>query len=300
MTIDLLNTTRPKTKETKETENLKDVADTILDDIKNQKFGVLSGFPELDLMTRGFFGGELTIIASRPSMGKSSLMLDMALRAWMAKYRVMVLSLEMSLFSVKERVIANLSRVPLDSIKYDMETAEERERLAKAIDRLKNKDFVINASGGLKPSQIREAASICRDKHGLDIIFVDYLQLLRPDIKSGSRQQEITDISMDLKDIAMRLDMPVVALSQLSRANEHRDDHRPRLSDLRESGSLEQDAHKVILLHREDYYRQREDKTALLDGKAECILAKNRQGPTGDITLCWIPKFFTFEEPNQL
>ena len=300
MTIDLLSTIKPKTHATKEVENLKDSADSILEEIKSQQFGVLSGFPDMDLMTRGFFGGELVIIAARPSMGKSSLMLDMALRAWMAKYRVMIISLEMSLFSVKERVIANLARVPLDNIKYDMETTEERERLSSALDKLRTKDFVINASSGLKPSQIKEAASRCRDEYGLDILFVDYLQLLRPDQKSGSRQQEITDISMDLKDIAMRLDIPIVALSQLSRANEHRDDHRPRLSDLRESGSLEQDAHKVILLHREDYYRQREDKNADLDGKADCILAKNRQGPTGDVTLCWIPKFFTFEEPNQL
>lgn len=277
--------------------NLRYSMDDIVSDIQTNPFGMSTGFNNLDLTLNGLQKGEFVLLAGRPSMGKSSLMLDMALRAWRGGKKILIFSMEMSKESIKERIVVNQAKVPLDSIRRDTMTDDEKESIAELINFFKDHDLFVNCRTGLCPSEIQAIARLTKAQYGLDAIFVDYLQLMRPDDrKNQNKTNEIGDISAGLMQLALSLEVPVVALSQLSRANEHREDRRPRLSDLRDSGSLEQDAHKVMFVHRDDYYYEREGKRELMNGLANIIVAKNRQGACGDIAVNWLPQYFTFEE----
>jgi len=283
-------------RQSQEAVSLADSADDLINEIQTNKFGITTGFTKVDLMTKGLFPGEMVIVAGRPSMGKTSFMIDMALAAWKEGKKILILSLETSLSSLKERVISNLARVHLDTIRFGMESADEKEEIQFHIDSLKKNDLWVYSECGLTPTDVYVISRLVASQHGLDVIYLDYLQLLEANTPNRSRQQEVTEICRHIKKVAMDLNVPIVVLSQLSRANENRDCTRPILSDLRESGSIEQDAHKVILLHREDYYRLRKDPKAEIDGKADCIVAKNKQGAIGDVIMSWIPEYFTFEE----
>lgn len=261
--------------------------------------GALTGFYELDGLSRGFSPSELVIIAGRPSMGKSSLMLDMVM--YMAKdgKGIAIFSLEMSPAALVERLIANEARGSLHKLKHGNLSSVEWEEVVSAVGRLSELNILIADVPTLTPASLTTQILRMKAKDNISIIFVDYIQLMNLGRRVESRQQEVTAISKDLKAIAKKTHMPIVVLSQLSRACEQRTDHRPRLSDLRESGAIEQDADLVLLLHRDDYYRKQEKPNSEEDGKAVCIVAKNRQGPTGDAELVWLPKYFSFANPSS-
>ena len=271
----------------------------LVDLIKSKQMGITTGFLSLDRKLYGISPGEIVILAGRPSMGKSSLMLDMALAAAKAGKKVLIFSLEMSYDSVIERIMVNLSKVWLNTIRGDWETPEEQIRLSDAENQIANMKLWVKASPSLKPIDVYSTAKLMASQYGVDVIFIDYMQLMQPNTRKENRQQEVSSISMELKAAAMMLSIPIVVLSQLNRATEGRSNTRPKLSDLRESGSIEQDAHKIVLLHREDYYKQRNDPDYVGDGEASCIIAKNRQGPCGEVQLMWVPEEFSFMEPKD-
>jgi len=273
-----------------------DKAFGLLKQIKSQTMGITTGYRSLDKPLWGLSQGEIIILAGRPSMGKSSLMLDMALSAAKAGKKVLIFSLEMSYESVIDRIMVNLSKVWLDTIRGGWETDDEMVQLSNAENEIAKMKLWIKASPTLRPIDVYSTAKLMMSQYGLDIVYIDYMQLMQPNTRKENRQQEVSSISMDLKATAMLLSLPIIVLSQLNRATEGRQCTRPKLSDLRESGSIEQDAHKIILLHREDYYKMREDPTYKSDGGASCIIAKNRQGPCGEVQLTWVPEEFSFKE----
>ena len=254
--------------------------------------GISTGFTDLDYKTSGFHNSDLIIIAARPAMGKTSFILNVAENmAFKQKKAVAIFSLEMSKQQLVNRLFSMQARVDSMSLRNGSLKDEEWSRLIESAGVVGNSRLLIDDTPGIT---VRELRSKCRKyqlEYGLDIVMVDYLQLMSGSGRSGdSRQQEISDISRSLKILARELNVPIVALSQLSRAVEGRQDHRPMLSDLRESGAIEQDADIVMFLYRDEVYH----KDTEMKGIAEVIIAKQRNGPIGTINLAWLADYTKF------
>jgi len=258
--------------------------------------GIATGYHKLDDMTCGLQNGEMIIIAGRPSMGKTSLALNIAENiAVVKKTPVAVFSLEMGRQQLAERFLSSASQIESQRIRKGMLDTEHYKRLVQACGQLSEAPIFIDDTAALSPLELRAKARRLKGRQNVSCFVVDYLQLMH--MGSGrveSRQQEISAISRYLKALARELECPVVVLSQLNRAPENREDHRPRMSDLRESGSIEQDADVVMLLHREDYYHRSEQEYSETNS-AELIIAKQRNGPTGTVELVFREKFARFE-----
>jgi len=255
--------------------------------------GVPSGFYDLDAKTNGFKTNELVIIAGRPSMGKTSLALNIALEAAVKeKVGVAIFSLEMSKDQLAERLLCEYARVDAQRLHRGLLGESEHERLAQALGPLGEAPIFIDDSPMLDELMLLTKARRIKLQESIGMVIVDYLQLMHSRRGSGddNRVQEVSQISRSMKALARELKVPVLALSQLSRGPEQRTDKRPMLSDLRESGSIEQDADVVIFLYREGYYNK-----ADTTGIAEIIIAKNRNGPTGTVNLRFRPELTRFE-----
>src|SRR5262245_20301113 len=253
--------------------------------------GVPTGFTDFDRMTSGLQRQELIVIAARPSMGKTALALNMAQYASKNANVVGIFSLEMSAEQLVSRLLCSEARVDAHRLRTGYLNREEWARLADALRRLCETKVFIDDTPGVTVLEMRAKSRRLKAEHGLDMLIVDYMQLMSGRGRIESRQQEVSQISRDLKGLAKELDMPVLALSQLSRAPESRSEHRPQLSDLRESGAIEQDADVVCFIFREEVYDQREENR----GMAELILAKQRNGPTGLVQLAFLKEFTRFE-----
>jgi len=258
--------------------------------------GLATGYLKLDQLTCGLQNGEMIIIAGRPSMGKTSLALNIAEHMGVIeKIPVAIFSLEMGKQQLAERFLCSMSQIDLQLVRRGMFDTEHLEKLKETCGALYEAPIYIDDTSTLTPLELRAKARRLKSQHDIRCIIVDYLQLMHLGFgRVESRQQEITSISRYTKALARELNIPVVVLSQLNRGPEGREGHRPRMSDLRESGSIEQDADVVILLHREDYYH-RGEKDYQPDNKAELIIAKQRNGPTGNVELVFVEKFTRFE-----
>jgi replicative DNA helicase len=263
--------------------------------------GLSTGYYELDDKTCGLQKGDMIIIAGRPSMGKTGLALNIAEHIGIIeKIPLAIFSLEMGRQQLAERFLCSYSGIDAQLVRKGMLSTEHYQKLVEACGVTSEAPIFIDDTSALTPLELRAKARRLRSSHGIRCIFVDYLQLMHCDTRTiESRQQEITAISRYLKALARELEVPVVVLSQLNRAPEGREDHRPRMSDLRESGSIEQDADVVMLLHREDYYHRGEDGYEP-DNTAEVIIAKQRNGPTGAVKLTFREKCTRFENLAQI
>jgi len=260
--------------------------------------GIPTGFVDLDNMLGGLHHSDLIILAARPSMGKTSLALEIVKRvALQQQIGVAVFSLEMSRDQLCDKLIASVSGIELRKIRSgqleDSDNLNEFTKLGEAIGRLEEAPIWIDDSGSLNIMELRTKARRLKSRHNIGLIVIDYLQLMSGKNYNyqGNRVQEVSDISRGLKMLAKELNIPVLALSQLSRGVEGREDKRPLLSDLRESGSIEQDADVVLFIHREEMY----SKDTKKKGIAEILISKHRNGETGVVELAWIPKLATFE-----
>ena len=238
--------------------------------------GVMSGFRDLDLLTHGFHAGNMIVLAARPAMGKSTLGLDIARHAAIHENKCAVIfSLEMSKSEITMRMLSAEARVGLNSIRSGQLSDDDWAKLARRMGEISDAPLFIDDSPNLSMMEIRAKARRLKQRHDLKLIVIDYLQLMTSGKRVENRQQEVSEFSRQLKLMAKELDIPVIAISQLNRGPEQRTDKRPQLSDLRESGSIEQDADVVILLHREDMYDQQNRQ-----GEADLHVAKHRNGPT--------------------
>ncbi|MBM4027976.1 MAG: replicative DNA helicase [Planctomycetes bacterium] len=263
--------------------------------------GLATGYYELDDMTCGLQKGEMIIIAGRPSMGKTALALNVAEHIGIIeKIPLAIFSLEMGRQQLAERFLCSYSGVDAQLVRKGMLSTEHYQKLVEACGVTSEAPIYIDDTAALTPLELRAKARRLKSACGIRCVLVDYLQLMHVDSKKiESRQQEITTISRYLKSLARELEVPVVVLSQLNRSPEGREDHRPRMSDLRESGSIEQDADVVMLLHREDYYHRGEEAYEP-DNTAEVIIAKQRNGPTGMVKLTFREKCTRFENLAQI
>ncbi len=253
--------------------------------------GVPTGFAELDELTNGLHPGQMVIVAARPGMGKSTLGLDFARSASVKNGLCSAFfSLEMTKSEIVMRLLSAEANVPLSHIRKGDMGDEDWERLAARVSQVSDAPLFIDDSPNLTMMEIRAKARRLRQKHQLQLIVIDYIQLMTSGRKSESRQLEVSEFSRQIKLLAKELEVPVVALSQLNRGPEQRTDKRPQISDLRESGSLEQDADIVILLHREEAYNR--DTTRV--GEADFIVAKHRNGQTGDISVSFQGRYSRF------
>jgi len=258
--------------------------------------GVPSGFVDLDEMTSGFQKSDLVIVAARPSMGKTSLVLNMALNSALhAGKTVGVFSLEMSKEQLFLRMLTSEARVDAHRFRGGFLGEQDYQRLVEAFGRLHEAKVFIDDTPSAGILEMRAKTRRLKLEHGLDMIIVDYLQLMQGRGRFENRQQELSSISRSLKILAKELEIPILALSQLSRAPETRGDHRPQLSDLRESGALEQDADVVLFIFREDMYGQEGERNPESEGIAELIIGKQRNGPTGTVRLAFLKQYTRFE-----
>jgi replicative DNA helicase len=258
--------------------------------------GVPSGFEKLDEMTSGFQKSDLVIIAARPSMGKTSLVLNMALHCGIeAKKTVGIFSLEMAKEQLFMRMLTSEARVDAHRFRGGFLGEQDYARLVDAFARLHDARVFIDDSPSVGILEMRAKARRLKLEHGLDMLVIDYLQLMQGRGRFENRQQELASISRSLKILAKELDVPILALSQLSRAPEARGDHRPQLSDLRESGALEQDADVVLFIFREEMYAQDGERRPEVEGIAEIIVGKQRNGPTGVARLAFLKQYTRFE-----
>ena len=277
--------------------------------------GLPTGFRDLDFMTSGLQPSDLVIVGARPSMGKTAFCLDIARHvAIHQKKPVALFSLEMAKEQLALRLICSESRVDSHRLRTGYVQDKEWPLLAEGVDRLYSAPIFVDDSTDVTPLQMRGKCRRLKAEHGLSLVIVDYLQLVRSHRRAENRNQEISEIARSLKGLARELQVPVIALSQLSRAVEARQDRRPVLSDLRESGSIEAEADVVILLYREAYGKSREvmldemgipvDETeagdqSKVDNRAEIIIGKQRNGPTGTIRLAFMQKFACFENLEE-
>ena len=253
--------------------------------------GIPTGFLDLDYQTAGLQPSDLVLIAARPSMGKTAFVLNIA--QYMAFHEdlcVAIFSLEMSKEQLVNRLFSLESRVDAQKLRTGNLQEAEWEKLIEGAGVIGNSHLIIDDTPGISISELRSKCRKYKLEQDLKIIIIDYLQLMSGSGRSESRQQEISEISRSLKALARELNVPVVALSQLSRAVEQRPDHRPMLSDLRESGAIEQDADVVMFIYRDDYY----NKDTELKNISEIIVAKQRNGPIGTINLAWLPEYTKF------
>ena len=264
---------------------------TKLEELYNRKqhiTGVPSGFSELDYRTAGFHGSELILIAARPAMGKTAFVLNIATHA---ASKANVFSLEMSKEQLVNRIMCSEAMVDSNKVRTGKLEEDDWAKLADAIGPLSEANIYIDDTPGINIMEIRAKCRKLKLEKNIGMVIIDYLQLIQGSgRRGGSREQEISEISRSLKILAKELNVPVIALSQLSRAAEQRPDHRPMLSDLRESGAIEQDADIVMFLYRDDYYNKDSDKKDI----AEVIIAKHRGGSTGTIELLWLGSYTKF------
>jgi replicative DNA helicase len=281
--------------------HVKPVADQILEKVQEMAgrpvmlTGLTTGFNDLDQKTSGLQPSDLIIIAARPSMGKTAFCLNIAQNAAIKAGAVVgVFSLEMSKESLVMRMLCSEARVDAHRFRSGYLSRDEWARLAGSLGSLSDAKIFVDDTPGISVLEMRaKARRLAAEQRRLDLIIVDYLQLMSgSNRRVESRQQEVSQISRELKGLAKELNVPLIALSQLSRAAETRTDHRPQLSDLRESGAIEQDADVVGFIYREEYYNQTEENA----NKAEIIIAKQRNGPTGTVELAFIKEFTRFED----
>ncbi len=246
--------------------------------------GVPSGFADLDELTNGFQPGQMVIVAARPAAGKSTLALDFC-RAAAVHHQMssVIFSLEMTRSEITMRLLSAEGRIPLNSLRNGNMNEDDWTRLAQLMGKLSAAPLFIDDSPNMTMMEIRAKARRLKQRHDLRLIVIDYMQLMTSGKKVESRQVEVSEFSRQIKLLAKELGVPVIALSQLNRGPEQRSDKRPMLSDLRESGSLEQDADMVVLLHREDMY----ERESTRPGEADLIVAKHRNGPTRDVTVAF-------------
>lgn len=260
---------------------------------KGNVTGIATGFKDLDYQTSGFQPSDLILIAARPSMGKTAFVLNIAqYMAFRSGETVAIFSLEMSKEQLVNRLLSMESGVDAQKLRNGNLSDTDWERLVEGAEGVARSNLIIDDTPGITLAELRSKCRKYKLENKLGIIMIDYLQLMSGGGRSSdSRQQEISDISRGLKSLARELNVPVVALSQLSRAVEQRPDHRPMLSDLRESGAIEQDADMVMFLYRDSYY----NKDTEMKNLAEVIVAKQRNGPIGTINLLWMPEYTTFK-----
>ena len=288
---------------------------------KGKYSGIVSGFGDLDGMLGGLQNSDLIILAGRPSMGKTALATNIAFNA--SKYfsqeedksSVVMFSLEMSAEQIGLRILAEQSRIPSDKLRKGELNENDSSKLQNTYQEINNLKFFFDDSPNLTVSELRSKLRRYKNNYNIKLVLIDYLQLIKPESNRDNRVNELSEITRNLKQLAKEFDLPVIALSQLSRQVENRDDKRPLLSDLRESGSIEQDADVVMFIYRESYYLQRNEPTRGTDetqesyqkkhdswkdrneevfNKAELIVAKQRNGPTGKIELYFDDKYTKF------
>ena len=267
---------------------------TKLEELYNRKqhiTGVPTGFAELDYKTAGLHGSELILIAARPAMGKTAFALNLATNAALrGNAPVAIFSLEMSKDQLVNRILCSEAMVDSNKVRTGKLGEDDWVKLAGAIGPLSEAEIYIDDTPGISVTEIRTKCRKLSIDKGIGLVVIDYLQLVQGSKRAGSREQEIAEISRSLKILAKEINVPVIALSQLSRAVEQRPDHRPMLSDLRESGSIEQDADIVMFLYRDDYYNKESEKKDI----AEVIIAKQRGGQTGTVELLWMGQYTKF------
>lgn len=268
---------------------------TQLEELYNRKqhiTGVPSGFVELDYKTAGFHGSDLVLIAARPAMGKTAFALNIATNAAVrANVPVAIFSLEMSKEQLVNRILCSEAMVDSNKVRTGKLEEDDWTKLAGSIGPLSEAEIYIDDTPGISITEIRAKCRKLKLEKNIGMVVIDYLQLVQGSNKrNGSREQEISEISRSLKILAKEIGVPVIALSQLSRAAEQRPDHRPMLSDLRESGAIEQDADIVMFLYRDDYYNKDSEKKDI----AEVIIAKHRGGSTGTVELLWLGSYTKF------
>ncbi|MEW8987249.1 MAG: replicative DNA helicase, partial [Bacillus sp. (in: firmicutes)] len=278
--------------------NIKDVLVRTYDNIElltNRKgdiTGIATGFAELDRMTAGFQRNDLIIVGARPSVGKTAFALNIAQNvATKTGENVAIFSLEMGAEQLVMRMLCAEGNINAQNLRTGALTDEDWGKLTMAMGSLSNAGIFIDDTPGVRIGEIRSKCRRLKQEHGLGMILIDYLQLIQGDGRSGeNRQQEVSEISRSLKQLARELQVPVIALSQLSRGVEQRQDKRPMMSDIRESGSIEQDADIVAFLYRDDYYdKETENKNII-----EIIIAKQRNGPVGTVSLAFVKEYNKF------
>lgn len=277
---------------------LVDSSYTTLEKLQEQRgliTGVPSGFHDLDQMTSGFQPADLVIVAARPSMGKTSFVMNIALNAAHQGKSVGVFSLEMSKEQLFLRILTSEARVDAQRFRGGYLGEQDYERIAGSLSQLHELKVFIDDTASAGILEMRAKSRRLKMEHGLDLLIIDYLQLMQGRGRFESRQQELASISRALKILAKELSIPILALSQLSRASETRTDHRPQLSDLRESGALEQDADVVLFIFREEMYGAPEERNPESENKATIIIGKQRNGPIGDVDLAFLKNFTRFE-----
>ncbi len=257
---------------------------------KNDFTGVPSGFIDLDRKTSGFQNSDLILVAARPAMGKTSFVLNIAVNAALRNYPVAIFSLEMSRLQLVNRLLSSESMVELEKMRTGKLDGEDWKKLSYTLGPLSKSPIYIDDNASTNVMEMMSKLRKLKLEKGLSLVIIDYLQLMEGRKKTDNRQQEISEISRALKIMAKELNVPVIALSQLSRAPETRNDHRPILSDLRDSGAIEQDADMVMFLYRDDYYNEESENKNVV----EVIIAKHRNGSTGTVELAWIPQFTKF------
>ena len=257
---------------------------------KGEITGVGSGFVDLDSKTSGFQKGDMVLIAARPSMGKTTFALNIAEHAALREGKsVVIFSLEMSKEQLAYKLLCSEANVDLLKLRTGALDDKDWENIARATGPLSKAKIYIDDTAGVSVMEMRSKCRRLKMEYGIDLILIDYLQLMSGS-SSENRQQEVSEISRSIKALAKEMECPVIALSQLSRAPEQRADHRPMLSDLRESGSIEQDADLVMFLYRDEYYNKETDEKNV----AECIVAKQRNGPVGTVKLAFIGQLSKF------
>lgn len=260
---------------------------------KGQLTGLTTGFAELDIYTSGLQRSDLIFVAARPSMGKTAFALNLAQNAAMKENAsVAIFSLEMSKSQLVQRMLCAEALVDSNKIRTGELSPEDWESISMGYSHLFNTSIYIDDTPGVTLSEVRSKCRRLKTEKGLNLILIDYLQLMSGRGKSENRQNEISEISRGLKSLAREMDCPLICLSQLSRAPDARTDHHPMLADLRESGSIEQDADVVMFLYR-DYYYNKESEPHI----AELDIAKQRNGPTGRLKLAWLPEYTKFNDP---
>ncbi|NLC69688.1 MAG: replicative DNA helicase [Clostridiaceae bacterium] len=259
--------------------------------------GVPSGFIDLDYKTAGFQNSDLVLVASRPSMGKTSFALNIAQYAAIYKrVPVAIFSLEMSKEQLVNRILCSEALIDSQKMRTGNLDDEDWDSIARALDPLSEAPIYIDDTPGISVAEIRAKCRRLKLEKDLGLVIIDYLQLMQGRGRAENRQQEISEISRSLKILAKEINVPVITLSQLSRAPETRADHRPILSDLRESGAIEQDADMVLFIYRDDYYNQDSDRKNI----AEIIIAKHRNGSTGTVELAWLGQYTKFANLKKI
>jgi len=282
-------------KELASTSKISDVMGEAYETMSMVKEGVKTGFRAIDWCLGGLGKGEVIIIAGRPSMGKTALALSMIARLAKQGLGCLIFSLEMGGRQIVQRMICSEARVNAKNARNNVLSDSQKDEIKAACNRLYNAPIYISQETMLTPDNMRASLKNIKRRNKIDCVIIDYLQLIHISSKA-SREQQITSISRRIKSMALEFDVPIVLLSQLSRNVEYRDNKRPRLADLRDSGMIEADADIVMFLYRDDYYKKQSDPFAIMDNKAEVIIAKNREGETGIFEVMFHPEFVSFED----